>query len=129
MLGILIDSGLPVINSLKITGNSLAKRVYKLKVQEIIDEVKVGAKISRSLEDSEFLFPSIVAQMLNVGEQSASISKVSEKIASQFEREIDNSLKKITSVFEPVMILFVGVFVALLAIAIMAPIFNLSGTI
>ncbi len=125
-LGILIEAGLPVISVLKITGNSLKNRIYKLKIQEVIDHVKSGSKISQSLVDCEFLFPSEVVQMLNVGEQSASLAKVSEKVSDQYQREIDNTLKKLSSVFEPAMILFVGLFVALLALAIMAPIFNLT---
>lgn len=128
-LGLLIESGLPVIKSLKITGGSLKNRLYKIKSQEVIDNVRVGKKISDSLKDSEFLFPPEVVQMLRVGEASASLGKVSDKVANQYQREIDNSLKKISSVFEPVMILIVGLFVALLALAIMAPIFNLSTTI
>lgn len=126
MLGILIDSGLPIITSLKITGNSLSNRIYKLKVQEVLNEVKRGSKISESLGDSEYLFPGEIVEMFSVGESSASVAKVCEKIADQYQREIDNSLKKLTSIFEPVMILVVGVFVALLALAIMAPIFNLG---
>ncbi len=127
-VGLLIDSGLPVIKALKITGDSLKNRLYKMKVQEVIDSVRSGGKISQSLSDSEFLFPPEVVQMLNVGEKSASLGQVSSKVADQYQREIDNSLKKLMSVFEPVMILFVGLFVALLALAIMAPIFNLSST-
>ncbi len=129
MLGILIDAGLPVIKALKITGNSLTNRIYKLKAQEIINRVRVGEKISSSLRDSEVLFPPEVVEMLAVGEESANIAKVSSKVADQYQREIDNTLKKLTSIFEPVMILFVGLFVALLAMAIMAPIFNLSSTL
>lgn len=129
LLGILIDAGLPVIAALKITGNSLSNRIYKLKVQEIINSVKNGGKISQSLIDSEYLFPAEVAEMVNVGESSASLGKISEKIADQYDREIDNTLKQVMSVFEPVMILVVGLFVALLALAIMAPIFNLGTVI
>lgn len=129
MLGILIDAGLPVIQALKITGNGLTNRIYKLKLQEVIGKVRVGNKVSESLRDAEYLFPAEVTEMISVGENSASLAKVSEKIADQYQREIDNSLKKLTSVFEPIMILVVGVFVALLALAIMAPIFNLSSSI
>ena len=129
ILGILIDSGLPIISSLKITGNSLSNRIYKLKVQEVLDQVKKGSKISESLRDSEYLFPGEIVEMFAVGEASASVAKVSQKIADQYQREIDNSLKKLTSIFEPVMILVVGLFVALLALAIMAPIFNLGATV
>ena len=126
LLGILVDAGLPVITSLKIVGNSLSNRIYKLKLQEVINDVKGGKKISESLMDSEYLFPPEIVQMLVVGEASATLGKVSEKISDQYQREIDNALKKLTSVFEPVMILVVGILVAVLAMAIMAPIFNLS---
>ena len=126
MLGLLIESGLPVIRSLKITGGALSNRLYRLKTQEVINSVKSGGKISDSLSDSEYLFYPEVAQMIRVGENSASLGKISVKISDQYQREIDNSLKKISSVFEPVMILVVGLFVGLLALAVMAPIFNLS---
>ncbi|MBT4917155.1 type II secretion system F family protein [Candidatus Peregrinibacteria bacterium] len=126
MIGLLVESGLPVIKSLKITGGALSNRLYRIKTQEVIDVVKDGGKISDSLSDSEYLFPPEVSQMIRVGEKSASLAKISIKISDQYQREIDNSLKKISSVFEPVMILFVGLFVGLLALAVMAPIFNLS---
>lgn len=129
LLGILIESGLPVIKALTITKNAISNRIYRLKIDEVVDAVGVGGKISQSLMDSEYLFPPEVVQMLGVGEASASIGKVAEKVASQYQREIDNSLKRLTSVFEPIMILFVGVSVALLALAVMAPIFNLSTSV
>ncbi|MBI4231642.1 type II secretion system F family protein [Candidatus Peregrinibacteria bacterium] len=129
LLGILVESGLPVIKALQITGNSLSNRLYKLKMQEVINHVRDGQKISYSMADSQFLYPPEIVQMIAVGEKSASLGKISEKIANQYQREIDNSLKKLSAVFEPVMILFVGLFVALLALAIMAPIFNLNSVV
>lgn len=129
LIGILVDSGLSIIDSLRITGNAISNKVYRLKVQEVIDSVKDGGKISDSLRDSEYLFPAEIIEMIAVGEASASVAKVCEKVGDQYQREIDNSLKKLTSIFEPAMILVVGLFVALLALAIMAPIFNLSTTI
>jgi len=129
LVGLLIEAGLPVIRAIAITGGSISNKLYKLKIQEVMSAVRDGRRISDSLTDSEFLFPAEVVQMLNVGEASASLGKISEKIADQYQREIDNGLKKISSVFEPVMILFVGLFVALLALAIMAPIFNLSNVV
>ncbi len=128
MLGLLIDSGVPVLDSLKIIGNSLKNRIYKLKMQELIDGVKNGQKISENLRDSEFLFSPEVTEMIGTGEASANLGKISIKISTQYEKEIDSSLNRLTSIFGPVMILFIGVFVALIALAIMMPIFNL-GTI
>lgn len=126
LLGLLIEAGIPVIKVLKVSGNSISNKIYKLKVQEIIDMVKTGAKISGSMADAEFLFPHEVVEMLRVGESSAQLAEVSEKVSAQYQREVDNTLKRVTSLFEPLMILVVGLFVALLAIAIMAPIFNLN---
>ena len=129
LVGLLIEAGLPVIRAIAITGGAISNKPYKLKTQEVMSAVRDGKKISDSLMDSDFLFPAEVVQMLHVGEASASLGKIAEKIADQYQREIDNGLKKISSVFEPVMILFVGLFVALLALAIMAPIFNLSNVV
>lgn len=126
MLGILIESGLPVLQTLKIIAASLNNDLYRLKTWEIIAKVQQGNKISTSLSDAPFLFPETVSQMIMVAEQSASIGVISEKIASHYEREIDNSLKRLTSLFEPILILFVGLVVALLALAVLAPIFQLS---
>lgn len=129
LVGILVEAGIPVINVLKITGNSLSNRVYKLEVQEVIERVKGGKKISESLMESSYLFPPEVVQMLAVGESSANLAKVSEKIADQYQREVDNALSKLTSVFGPLMIIFVGGLVALIALAIMGPLFNLGNLV
>jgi len=126
LMGVLIESGLPVITSLEITANSIPNEVFRLKIRDIIESVRGGGKISESAGVSKFLFPPEVVEMLRVGEKSASLGKVSEKVSEQYQVEFDHSLKRLTSVFEPVMILFVGLFVAVLALAIMTPIFNLN---
>lgn len=125
-LGILIESGLPVIKTLEIIAQGMASPLYSMKIWEAINQIKNGKKISESIEDTPFLFDRTVTQMLSVGEQTASIGKISEKIAAQYDLEIDNSLKGLMSLFEPVMIILVGLTVAVLALAIMTPIFQMS---
>ncbi|MFA7685398.1 MAG: type II secretion system F family protein, partial [Candidatus Gracilibacteria bacterium] len=129
MMGLLIEAGIPVIKVLKVSGNAISNKIYKLKAQEIINTVKTGAKISESMADTEFLFPHEVVEMLRVGESSAQLAEVSEKISTQYQKEVDNTLRKVTSLFEPLMILVVGLFVALLAVAIMSPIFSLNSVV
>lgn len=129
MIGLLIDAGIPVLQVLEIVGNSFANNVYRIISQEIIEGVRKGEKISENMEKYELLFPAEVVQMIRVGEASASIGKVCDKISIQYQKEIDNALKRLTAVFEPVLIVTVGLFVALLAMAIMGPIFNLSSTL
>lgn len=128
-LGILMESGLPVIKSLEIIAQSMPSQMYSLKTWEIIAKVKNGGKISESMTDTPFLFPETVTQMLGVGEQTASMGRISEKISEHYDREIDNSLKRLMSLFEPIMIVFVGVTVAMLALAIMTPIFKLTSLV
>ena len=128
-LGILIESGLPVIKSLEIVAQSMTSELYALKTWEVIARVKNGEKISAALVDTPFLFPDTVTQMLSVGEQTASMGRISEKIAEHYDREIDHTLKRLMSLFEPIMIVFVGVTVALLALAILTPVFKLTSII
>lgn len=126
LLGILIESGLPVLKTLQIIGGSINSAPYRVKVWDVIKKVQAGEKISTNLEDAPFLFPETVTQMLNIAEGSASIGSISQKVADHYDNEIDNSLKRLTSLFEPLMILFVGIVVALLALAILMPIFDLT---
>lgn len=129
LIGVLIESGLPVIQALEIIGGAIPNEIFKLKVRDVVDTVRAGGKISDSLASSRFLFPPEVVEMLRVGEKSAALGKISEKVAVQYQMEISHTLRKLTSVFEPAMILFVGLFVAILALSIMAPIFSLSNVI
>ena len=128
-LGILIESGLPGIKSLEIVAQSMSSQMYALKTWEVIARVKNGQKISEALTDSPFLFPETVTQMLSVGEQTAAVGKIAQKIGDHYDQEIDNSLKRLTSLFEPVMIVIVGVTVALLALAILSPVFKLTSLV
>jgi type IV pilus assembly protein PilC len=128
-LGILIESGLPVIRSLEIVAQSMSSQMYALKTWEVISRVKNGQKISEALSDSSFLFPETVTQMMAVGEQTASVGKIAQKIGDHYDQEIDNSLKRLTSLFEPIMIVLVGATVALLALAILSPVFKLTSLV
>ena len=128
-LGILIESGLPVIKALEIVAQSMTSQLYALKTWEVISRVKNGEKISGALMDTSFLFPDTVTQMLAVGEQTASMGKISEKVAEHYDREIDHTLKRLMSLFEPIMIVLVGVVVAMLALAILTPVFKLTSLV
>ncbi len=126
MLGILIEAGLPVLKTLQIIAGSIDNSLYRAKTWDVIKKVQAGEKISDNLMDAPFLFPETVTQMLAIGESSASMGSISQKIGIHYDREIDHSLKRLTSLFEPLMMLFVGIVVALLALAILMPIFDLT---
>lgn len=129
LISLLLESGFPVLGSLKIVAMALPNEVYRLKMWEVMAKVQEGEKISDNLANAPFLFPETVTQMLAVGEQSAALAQTAEKVSGQYQKEITHTLKRLTAVFEPVMIIVVGVFVALLALAILLPIFRIVGGI
>jgi len=126
LLGILIDSGLPITKSLKILSESMKNSLYAEKIADVQVAVERGEKISASIEDVPLLFPSTVVQMMAIGEKSATLASVCEKISSQYEKELDHSIKNLMTVLEPLVILLVGILVAVMAYAILGPIFQLS---
>lgn len=129
MLGILVDAGLPVIKSLQIIASSLNNELYKLKVWQLIAAVQKGQKISDNLQTSPFLFSETVTHMISIGEKTASLALISEKVGDHYDREISHSLRRLTSLFEPLMIVLVGISVAFLALAVLSPIFKITQTI
>jgi len=89
-------------------------------------KVERGEKISASLATTPFLFPNTVTQMLSIGESSATLDQAAEKLADHYEREIGHSIKNLTTILEPLVIVFVGAAVGVLALAILGPVFSLS---
>jgi type IV pilus assembly protein PilC len=125
-LGTLLDNGLPLIKTLKTTALSLGNEVYRSALDRVAVDVQKGGKISESLERQGDLFPEDLTQMIAVGEKTATISTATQKIANQYEREIDHTLKNLTSVIEPLAIVAVGVVVGWFAFVVLGSIFSIS---
>lgn len=128
-LSILVDSGLPLIKTLQVTGLSLGNEVYKQALETVTMNVQHGKKISESLEQYNDLFPEDIIHIIAVGERTATIPSSSQKIAKQYEREIEHTLKNMTSIIEPIAIICVGIVVGWFAFAILGSIFSISENI
>ncbi|OIP80077.1 hypothetical protein COT83_01395 [Candidatus Peregrinibacteria bacterium CG10_big_fil_rev_8_21_14_0_10_44_7] len=126
MLGVLSLAGLPINKTLDVIADSSGNVLYRMKLRDAKDAVERGEKLSASLEQAPFLFPETVTQMLQVGEQTASVAKTAEKVADHYEMEVDHAVKNMTTILEPVVIVIVGLAVAVIAMAILGPIFALS---
>ncbi|MFA6435619.1 MAG: type II secretion system F family protein [Candidatus Gracilibacteria bacterium] len=126
MLGVLSSSGLPINKALAILGDSMGNTLYEWKVREVVRAVERGEKISETLATTPFLFPETVTSMLSIGENSATLDQASSKLADHYEREIEHSIKNMTTILEPLVIVLVGGAVAVLALAILGPVFSLS---
>lgn len=125
-LGILVESGLPINQALEYTAGAIGNEVYRVKTYEALALVSEGKKLSQALGSAPFLFPETVTNMIAVGEHSATLGDLSQKIGAHYHREIDFTLKNMTTVLGPVLILFIGVTVAFFALSVLSPIFSLT---
>lgn len=129
LLSVLVESGLPINRTLEITAGAMGNDVYKRKILHVRDKVEAGERISDNLKNASLLFPDTVVNMLTIGETSASLGTISNKLATHYLREVDSTVKRVTTVFEPLVLLVVALFVALLAVAVLQPLFSFGDTI
>jgi type IV pilus assembly protein PilC len=124
----LMGAGVAVLEALNVTAHALGNKVYEAAVIDAIDEVKNGATLSSVIEKND-LFPAIVAQMLAVGEETGQTDVVLVKVADFYEEEVDVAIDGMSSIIEPIMIVFMGGMVGLIAASVMMPIAGLSSSI
>ena len=121
----LMGSGVSVLDALEVTGAAIGNRVIESELTAAAKEVKNGKQLSEPLSRSEH-FPPIVSQMLMVGEETGQIDTVLVKIADFYEEEVTVLIDGLAAIIEPIMIVFLGAGVGLIAASVMGPIANLS---
>ena len=124
----LMGAGVAVLEALDVTSRAVGNVIYEDTLKQAGVAVKNGKSLSSVLEKSE-LFPSIVAQMLAVGEETGQTDTVLLKVADFYEEEVDLSIESISSIIEPAMIVVMGGMVGLIAASVMLPISQLSSNI
>jgi len=124
----LISSGVPILRSMEIVMETLGNRVVAKAVQGALRSVKEGDRLSTPLMNSG-IFPPMVTQMMAVGEETGRLDFMLSKVSDFYEREVDATLKGLTSLIEPLMIIGVGAIVAFVAISVISPIYSLVGSI
>lgn len=124
----LIGAGVAVLEALDITSRAVGNALFEEVLKEAVVEVKNGKPLSAVI-DSSPLFPSIVGQMLAVGEETGQTDTVLVKVADFYEEEVDLAIGGLSSIIEPVMIVMLGGMVGLIAASVMTPIAQLSQNI
>lgn len=123
-LGTLIASGVPILQSLNIVRETSSNVIVADAVQAIHDSVKEGETIVAPMEAAS-VFPPIVVSMVDVGEQTGALPEMLMKIADNYEEEVDNAVTAMTSLLEPIMIVFLAVVVGSIVIAMFMPLITL----
>ncbi|QIV78670.1 type II secretion system F family protein [Fervidobacterium pennivorans] len=124
-LGVLIGSGVPMVNALDMAAKASNNPRFMAIISKVIEEVKAGSNLKNSLKRTG-IFPQIVYEMVGTGEQTGKLDVVMEKVADFYEEEILADTKKLVSLIEPMMIAFVGLFIAFIAFTMYSTIFQMQ---
>jgi type IV pilus assembly protein PilC len=119
-----VSSGVPILQAIEISGTTAGNAVIQEAMIDVYDSVKRGGTIAQPLADHD-VFPPMVSHMVSVGEDSGQLETMLEKIADFYEAEVDAKIKALTSLIEPIMIMFVGGVVGFIVISMYLPIFSL----
>ena len=128
--GTLLASGVPILEALTITRGTIKNSLISDALSRVHDRVRDGENLSTPL-DQQNIFPTMVTSMVEVGEETGQLPEMLNRIADNYDAEVDNSVGAITSVIEPIMIVFLAVVVGTIVIALFLPIIqiiqNLTG--
>lgn len=129
-LAILLKNAVPITLALEITARTLSNRGFRNDTLHLAKEVEGGKPISEILEKKKYAkFPSIVVKMTSVGEKTGKLDENLFYLSDFFEEDIDNISKNMTTLLEPILLVVIGLMVGFLALSIISPIYELTGSI
>ena len=124
-LSTLMQSGVPILESLDIVGKSCGNKVVEKIIDEVKEDVRAGEGISMPLSKSE-IFPPMVTRMIAIGEKSGQLEKMLTKISEFYDDQVDAAVAGLTTLIEPLIIAFLGTVVGFIVIALFMPILNMA---
>ena len=130
-LSTLISSGIPIMEGLEITSRAAGNVIFERAIMKIRKEVESGKTMTQPMEESG-MFPTMVIQMVNVGEQTGELDSMMERVAQFYEDEVDVAVSNLMHLMEPLLLVFLGVTIGTIVVAMYLPMFTLiaqlSGT-
>lgn len=127
-LSLLLRNGVPMLESLKVVALSVNNRLFRKEIAAFQDKIKKGSSLSNCLKEAK-IFPLSLINTVTVGEESGELTDMLLKTASVFETEVNRNIKTAVSLIEPILIVFIGGIVILMAMAILLPVFQLNFSI
>ena len=128
-LSSLIASGVPITRSLEITSHVLSNMHFQAALMDASERMKKGAKLSEVLKRYENLYPILVVQMIEVGEETGQTAEILQKLAEFFEEEVASITANLASILEPILMLIIGAVVGFFAISMIQPMYSLLGSV
>lgn len=124
MLGLLLKSGVPILQALDIVGDAAGNEVINRAAQDVRESVRTGETMTAPLSNHK-IFPPMVIQMISVGEDTGALDSMLDKIADFYDQEVESMTESLVSLIEPIMIAFLGGIVGSMVIALYMPMFGI----
>ncbi len=128
-LSSLLSSGVEMLSALAITGEVVGDNVFGKVVAEAAERVRKGEALSAAFTDHPKLYPVFVADMIAVGEETGKVADMLGQVASYYETDVEDRTKDLSTIIEPVLMLFIGTVVGIFAMSMISPIYSLSDKI
>ncbi len=126
VLGSLLKTDVPITQSVQVSANTLGNALYQDAVNAFVPDLTKGTRMAVSMRKFPRIFPPLVTQMVSVGEETGTLSQVLEELAIFYEEEVDNIMKRLPSIIEPLLMVVLGVGVGGMAISIILPMYKLT---
>ncbi|MFH1451447.1 MAG: type II secretion system F family protein [bacterium] len=128
-LGMLLKSGVNIDEALEISKEMTGNYYYARALEKISQAVRKGSKLSENLQQEKNLFPTMLTSMIRVGEESGNFEETLFYLADFYETKVDSATKSLAAAIEPILLIFIGLVVAFLALSIITPIYDLTGNL
>jgi type II secretory pathway component PulF len=125
LLGLMIESGVPLLEGLKLTRNSVRNSLYKKLFDELEESILNGRGLATSLINAGFV-PAVAAEMVLTAERTGTLGMVTELMGEHYEEEGESKLRELATILEPLIIVAMGVIVATIVMAVMLPMFDIA---
>ena len=124
-LATMFAAGVPLVEALDSVGGASGNYVYKVATKQIQTEVSTGTSLTISMQNAQ-VFPAMVVQMVAIGEESGQLDSMLGKVSDMYEQEVDDAVASMSSLIEPVIMVFLGIVIGGLVVAMYLPIFKLG---
>jgi len=118
-------AGVPLVEALDSVGGASGNHIYRLATRQIQSEVSTGTSLTVAMQNSN-VFPTMVVQMVSIGEESGQLDSMLSKVADFYEQEVDDAVDGLSSLIEPVIMVVLGTLIGGLIIAMYLPIFKIA---
>jgi type II secretory pathway component PulF len=123
VLGMLVYGGVPILESLRLSGLAAGNRVFLQSAVQVADEVREGRSIGEAMRDAG-AFPPVLTHMVAIGEETGDLPKMLGRVSDSLDFEVDNGMRRLTALVEPVIVLLMGGFVGFVVLSVLLPIFQ-----